>query len=305
MNNVLISSRLRLRHIRCFIAIAQERHLGRAAENLGLTQPAVSKTLLELEAILATTLVSRGRLGAQLTRDGEHFLSYALGILEALDAAVDAVKPQADVKDTHIRIGALPTVAPALLPAALDAFWKVRPTAKVTVEVAANVPLLESLQAGRLDFIIGRMSDPQAMVGMSFDLLYVEPLILAVCADHPLVAQAVPSLSDILSYPLVVSTPGTVPRHRTDSFLASHGARLVNGYVETLSVSLARLLVLKNHSVWFVPKGAVREDLALGDMVALPIDTKGTEEPVGFVRRSQQDVSPVVLELLQHIRATV
>lgn len=302
MKKSLLSARIRLRHIHCFIAIARERHLGRAAIGLGLTQPAVSKTLAELEEIVGTLLVERGRQGAHLTRDGEHFLGHALSVFEALEAAVDSVRADQDRGDPHIRVGALPTVAPALLPMALDRFRQLYPRVTVTVDVSANTALLDGLRAGRLDFIIGRMSDPQAMVGLSFDLLHVEPLVLAVSAHHPLAGASVPALSDVLTYPLIVATPDTVPRHRTESFLAAHGARLTHGYVETLSVSLARLLVLKTQSVWFVPKGAVADDLARGDLAALAVDCSGTEEPVGFVRRSQQEVVAVAQTLMNIVR---
>lgn len=302
MINPSLIARLSLRHIRCFTAIARERNLGRAALSLGLTQPAVSKTLSELEATVGVKLIERGRLGAHLTGDGHLFLTHALAVLDAVEAAVEAVHSGPQRSHQHIRVGALPTVAPALLPAAIERFRPHYPDARVTVEVSANIPLLDSLRAGGLDFIIGRMSDPQSMVGLSFDLLFVEPLFLAVRADHPLSGSHIPNLSDVMSYPLVVSTPGTVPRHRTENFLAAHGVRLTDGYVETLSISVARQLVLKTPSIWFVPQGAVSDDVARGDMVTLAVDCSGTEEPVGFVRRSQQTVPPAAQTLMDIIR---
>ena len=82
-----MENRLRLRHITCFLAVAQERNLGRAAERLHLSQPAISKTLAELEALAGAQLVERGRHGARLTPAGEHFLRYALDVGQALDSA--------------------------------------------------------------------------------------------------------------------------------------------------------------------------------------------------------------------------
>src|SRR3954467_13184503 len=90
---------VQLRHLRCLVAVAQERHLARAAERLALSQPAVSKTLSELEAIVGTRLVERskaGRRGVQgLTAAGEQLLAHALRVLEALDASAQAVAPAA------------------------------------------------------------------------------------------------------------------------------------------------------------------------------------------------------------------
>src|SRR6202012_1628269 len=80
-------SRIRLRHLTCFVVVAQERTLARAAARLHLSQPAVSKTLAELEELAGRRLVERGRAGTQLTPAGEEFLRYAVDVTQALEAA--------------------------------------------------------------------------------------------------------------------------------------------------------------------------------------------------------------------------
>ncbi|STR39460.1 LysR family transcriptional regulator YdcI [Klebsiella michiganensis] len=84
--------RIRLRHLHTFVAVAQQGTLGRAAETLNLSQPALSKTLNELEQLTGTRLFERGRLGAQLTLVGEQFLTHAVKVLDALNTA-DSAKP--------------------------------------------------------------------------------------------------------------------------------------------------------------------------------------------------------------------
>ena len=128
---------VQLRHLRCLVAVAQERHLARAAERLALSPPAVSKTLSELEAIVGTRLVERskaGRRGVQgLTAAGEQLLAHALRVLEALDASAQAVAPASGGRIERLRIGALPSVAPALLPVALARRRDSRPTVQIGV----------------------------------------------------------------------------------------------------------------------------------------------------------------------------
>ena len=77
----------RLRHLTCFVVVAQERTLARAAARLHLSQPAVSKTLAELEDLAGRRLVERGRAGTQLTPAGEQFLRYAVDVTQALESA--------------------------------------------------------------------------------------------------------------------------------------------------------------------------------------------------------------------------
>lgn len=304
VNQEQFNSRIRLRHIQCFVAVAQERHLRRAAERLHLSQPAVSKTLAELEELMGARLMERGRFGARLTRDGQSFLAHALSVLEALDGARRAV--QDDGADIHevVLVGALPTVAPDLLPEALGAFRRVWPQARVDVQIAANAPLLDKLRSGEVDFVLGRMADPEAVAGLSFELLYVEPLVAVARPGHPLLAEADAGLHRIIEYPLIVSTRGTVPRHNTESFLRSRGLGLPSNCLETLSVSVARLVAIRTDAVWFTPVGAVREDLVQGLLARLPVVTEGTEEPVGLLRRSEAQLGQCATTLMKILRET-
>ncbi len=303
MDKDLFKSRIRLRHLDCFVTVAQERNLGRAAARLKLTQPAVSKTLSELEEIVGARLLERDRQGARLTRDGETFLAHAIPVLDALDAARGAVGAQQAAQAETVFVGALPTVAPDLLPPALRQFRTLYPNAKVTVQTAANAPLLQMLKSGEVDFVLGRMADPQMMIGLAFELLYMDPLVLAVRPGHPLAATGKASLQRVAEFPAIVSSRGTIPRHSTESFLQSHGLKVPPNCTETLSVSVARRLCAQSNSVWFTPLGAVRDDLQGGTLVRLPVATEGSEEPVGLLLRSEGSRSAPAEELIRILRA--
>ncbi|KIQ21989.1 LysR family transcriptional regulator [Variovorax paradoxus] len=296
---------VQLRHLRAFVAVAQERHLARAASRLALSQPAVSKTLSELEAIVGTRLVDRsqaGRRGVQgLTPAGEQLLAHALRVLEALDASAEAVAPTAGGRIERLRIGALPSVAPALLPSALARLRDHWPAAQIAVKSAANAVLLDELRAGELDLVVGRMSDPRLMGGLSFELLYTEPLVFAVRAGHPLSLKPAP-VQAVLDYPLVVYGEGTIPRHNTESFLSARGLVLPTHALQTLDVAVARALVAVSDAVWVTPLGAARDELAQGRLVRLHIDTAGTEEPVGLLLRSDAEASSLRVAMAALLR---
>src|SRR6185437_14265703 len=99
--------RISFRHVSCFLAVARERHLGRAAQQLNLTQPAVSKTLAELESLANVRLVERGRHGARLTPAGEHFLRYAVGVEHAMESAAGALQGSVAPPVQILELGAL------------------------------------------------------------------------------------------------------------------------------------------------------------------------------------------------------
>lgn len=305
MPSLAFARNVQLRHLRCFVAIAQERHLARAAERLALSQPAISKTLVELEALAGTRLVERssaGRRGVQgLTPTGEQLLGHALRVLEAIDASAEAIAPAAGDRLARLRIGALPSVAPALLPLALAKLRSHWPALQVIVKSAANAVLLDELRAGELDLVAGRMSDPRLMAGLSFELLYTEPLVFVARSGHPLARRAA-SVKAVLAFPLAVYAEGTIPRHNTESFFSARGLVLPPNALQTLDLMVARALVAASDAVWITPLGAVRDDLRAGTLVRLRIDTPGTEEPVGLLLRSEAESSAACTAMIGLLR---
>ena len=302
MNNPIIKSRVQLRHLDCFVSVAQTRNLGKAAANMRVTQPAISKTLTELEGIVGVKLLERNRLGTQLTREGETFLTHAVAVLDALNVLKGAVGVEQEPQSEVVYVGALPTVAPDLLPLALAEFRRRHPHARVVVQTATNPGLLQMLKAGEVDFALARMADPEMTVGLSFEMLYVEPLVLAVRPGHPLAAAGAVSLSEVIAYPVVVSAKGTIPRHNTESYFQSRGLKLPSNCTETLSVSLARQITRQSDAVWFTPVGAVRADLAERGLARLATPTEGTEEPVGLLHRSEGAPAAPALALMGLLR---
>ncbi|WP_206956083.1 LysR substrate-binding domain-containing protein [Trinickia acidisoli] len=297
-----METRISFRHVSCFLAIARERHLGRAAGRLNLTQPAVSKTLSELESLANVRLVERGRHGARLTPAGEHFLRYAIGVEQAMESAASALQGPGAPPATILELGALPTVASGILPDALLRLRERQPRTGVRLHTATNEALLSALKAGRLDCAIGRMAEPSMMQGMSFELLYAEPLVMAVQTRHPLLRARSVSPQSVLAYPLVVAPSGTVPRLHTDAFFDAHALRVPGSCTETLSVSVARLLARRSDAVWITPESAARDDLERGELARLPLAIANAEEPVGILRRSEVEPSEIVEALAEILR---
>lgn len=295
-------NRIRLRHLHCFVTVAQTQHLGRAGERLGLTQPAVSKTLTELEELVGARLLVRQRAGTDLTAAGMRFLRHALRILEDIDAAAGSLTDADATRHERIRLGALPSVVPGLLLEAVTAFRQAHPEVGLAVQTGMNRQLIDLLKADVLDLVIGRMDDPAAMEGLWFESLGPEPLVFAVRAGHPLTEATRPAMIEVLAWPLVIPAVGSIPRHSTESLLARHGLPLPEGCLETADAYLGRLATLGSDSVWAAPLSATRRAVAAGELVLLPIDTHGTEEPIGLLRRSDRTPGPVAEAFAQQVR---
>ena len=302
--NALFSQRIRLRHLHTFVAVAQQGTLGRAAETLNLSQPALSKTLNELEQLTGTRRFERGRLGAQLTLVGEQFLTHAVKVLDALNTAGQALIRKEGVNNDVVRIGALPTAALGVLPAVIGQFHQQQKDVTLQVATMNNTMLLAALKSGDIDLGIGRMSDPELMTGLNYELLFLESLKLVVRPDHPLLHENI-TLSRVLEWPVVVSPKGTVPRQNAETLLQSQGCKMPAGCIETLSASLSRQLTVDYNYIWFVPSGAVKDDLRRGVLTALPIATQGQGEPIGILTRVDTPLSAGAQTLLSAVRKSM
>lgn len=302
--NGLFSQRIRLRHLHTFVAVAQQGTLGRAAETLNLSQPAPSKTLNELEQLTGTRLFERGRLGAQLTLVGEQFLTHAVKVLDALNTAGQALNRKEGMNSDVVRIGALPTAALGILPTVIGQFHKQQKDITLQVATMNNTMLLAGLKSGDVDIGIGRMSDPELMSGLNYELLFLESLKLVVRPGHPLLQETV-TLSRVMEWPVVVSPKGTIPRQNAETLLQSQGCKIPPGCIETLSASLSRQLTVDYDYVWFVPSGAVKDDLRRGLLTSLPIATEGAGEPIGILTRVDASLSQGAQTLLSAIRKSM
>lgn len=302
--NGLFSQRIRLRHLHTFVAVAQQGTLGRAAETLNLSQPALSKTLNELEQLTGTRLFERGRLGAQLTLVGEQFLTHAVKVLDALNTAGQALNRKEGLNSDIVRIGALPTAALGILPSVIGQFHQQQKDITLQVATMNNTMLLAGLKSGEIDIGIGRMSDPELMSGLNYELLFLESLKLVVRPGHPLLQETV-TLSRVMEWPVVVSPKGTLPRQNAEALLQSQGCKIPTGCIETLSASLSRQLTVDYDYVWFVPSGAVKDDLRRGLLAALPVPTQGAGEPIGILTRVDATLTAGTQTLLSAIRKSM
>lgn len=298
----MLAKRIKLRHLEALLAIAQHRHIGRAAQALAISQPALSKTLADFEDILATPLVDRSRSGVVLTPKGQALLGYAGSSLRTLREGIEQVTGIASSESGMIAVGALPTVAAAILPTAVSRFKEHHRSVRVQVHTGPYTYLLARLKRGELDLIAGRQAEPSDMLGLSFEHLYTEPMVLAVRPGHPLLSEQLLDLQELAGYCMVLPIEGTAIRRSTDAFLTRHAIGPLSDVVETVSHSFACAYACNSDAILFTPLGVVEPDLRTGKLVRLPCDTSSTEASVGLTVRTDAPLSHPVSALMAAIR---
>jgi len=174
-----------MRHLRCFVAVSEELHFGRAAERLHLTQPPVSLAIKELEEELGVTLLERTSRRIALTRAGEDALRDARAVLAAADTLRKRALEAAQGLMGSLSLGFISLPAYSFLPPMLHAFTEDYQRVNVSLLEGTTDQIIHDVESGRLDVgLVFRTPDLPA--ALNSRLVHTEPLLVALPASHPL-----------------------------------------------------------------------------------------------------------------------
>jgi len=299
-DNTRLTTKIRLRQLRCFVTVARKKSFVLASEELGLTQPAVSRSIKELELILGEPLFDRGTRGAILTDKG-------VGFLDASEAAILQINQGlqsffgGEGRSEKVRIGALPNVCSQLLPGLIHEFKAIHPNTDVTIFPGTNASLLDGLRRAETDFVIGRLSSSEDMRGLSFEALFDEPLVFVARRGHPATTGSA-SLEDLQRFPLMLPPEGTIIRQELDRYLAGNGLAKPQNLIESTSSDFQRAYLQGSDCIAAIPKGVIQSDLDQGTLVKLSIGDGELKGPVGLTTNPMLVPSGAVVEILNQIR---
>lgn len=269
---------LRLRHIKCFLEVARVESVSLAAVSLNITQPAVSKTIKELEELLEARLFDRVGRRLQLNEQGRIFQSHAAASWLELSKARDRLSKE--IHRRELRVGSLPTAATELVPDAILAFLHENTNCQIKIRTGPNWMLFNQLRDGQLDLVVGRMPDAELLTDIAFEQFYSEDVVCVVRPNHPILSSAQP-YEHIINFPLVMPPKGAVIRPTVVRYLTSVGMTGAQGSVETVSLPIGRRIVQRSDHIWFISRGVVLAELLNGSLVTCPLRSELLAGPVG------------------------
>lgn len=292
---------IKLRHVRAFLDIAADGGISAAARSQGISQPALSRTLAELEAMLGATLFRREGRRLILTEQGALFRHHAGPGLQSLEAAAQALHP--GQTGGVLRVGVLPTAATRLFPRVALRLQALAPDIVLTMMTGSHSFLMRLLREGEIDLILGRMPAAAEMAGLTFDHLYEEGVILAARAGHPFAIA--PVAVALAACPLILPTEDAVIRRPVDDYLASLGLAGLRPAFRTVALAIGRGIVLQSDALWFISRGVVADELDRGEMLVLPTGAAFLAGAVGVTLRQQPTPPPATELLIRLARETV
>jgi DNA-binding transcriptional LysR family regulator len=200
---------MELRHLRYFVAVAEELHFRRAAERLHMSQPPLSQQIRNLEEDVGATLLVRNQRRVELTAAGQAYLVRARDILAAVeDAAREARRVQRG-EVGRLDVGFVGSAMYSVVPELLRAFRERFPDVGLRLREVGTTEQLRRLEDGRLD--IGFLRPPGARAGLSIETVLMEPVVAAIPERHPLATAAEIRIEDLAGAPLVLMTRAGAP----------------------------------------------------------------------------------------------
>jgi DNA-binding transcriptional LysR family regulator len=211
---------MNLTHLDHFLVLAEYRHFGRAAERLGLGQPALSKSLQRLESEVGGRLFERGHSTVRLTRLGDIFRPHAEQMLAQARQARRAVLAEREGESNPLVVGATPVAMELIVMPAVGRLLR-RPGPPLKIRVDMSDRLLDGLQRGTLDIVVGPLP-PALPAGLQSEPLRTDAIAIAAREGHPLADRTIApeELADAI---WALPAPGVWLREQLSNFLVGHG----------------------------------------------------------------------------------
>lgn len=296
----LLDGRLKVRHLRLVAALAEQGSVVGAAAELRLAQPAATRDLHELEKILGVTLYERGPRGVTPTIFGAAFTQDARAILAQLAQAGRNVVELADAERGTVAVGTHLAGSNLLIPRAIASLKRAHPRVTVIVREATPQALLIELEAGRVDFVVGRLTVSVSRSTATHRVLYDEPIRLTVRAGHPATLLRKPTLAELLQFPWILPGSETALRFELEQLFVRHALEQPVDRVECTSILTVRQLLKETDVIAALPQSIASDDAAL---VALPIPLESLSHAVGVTLRANRSLTPSAAALLTHLES--
>lgn len=305
MTSRYLVQRLRLHQLRALDALDAQRSLIKAASTLAISQPALTRTLHNVEQVLQVRLFDRHVRGVRPTAAGLAAVAAARSVLQELRRLDEALDQLGDPEARTLSIGALPVAAAGVLPGVLVRLKAECPGLRIRLHEGRTEELLPLLAEGELDLVVGRLYAPDAPDGMDREPLWDEPISLLARAGHPIHDAAI--LNDarpLTGWELALPTLTQRVGQDIDAFMAQLGLDGA-GALRTSSYGLIRELLHATDMVALMPRLMMLGDLLRGTLRVVPLPILAADRPAGLIFSRGGTLSPTGLAFATCLRTYV
>lgn len=294
---------LKLRQLRIVSALADQGSISRASPALGLSQPALTKALQQLERTVEAQIFEREARGVRPTAVGHAVIDAARRILAELRRLDEELDRIASGTSNSVAVGATPSPVIGLMPKVLADLHSRSAKLQVRLVEGAFEDLAPALSVGEIDLIVGRLYEPPVPDGLTREELYDDPIVMLVRADHPL-SRGNPSMADVSLYDLIVPPVSRRYGQEIDQLLALH-TDLHPPLMRASSFGFARAMLYATDMVALAPKLMMSPDIERGHVRIVPLNLLSPRRPSGITYRSDHPLSSGAHAFVDGLRAVI
>ncbi len=293
-----------MRSLRLLLAVARSGSILKAANEVGLSQPALSKSIADLEGTFGVRLFDRTNRGVTPTPQGDILLRRATGVFEELRQAIDELGFLRDASHGELRIGGTPALCAGLLPHAIGTILEQRANFRFHVAELESKKLAGEVLARSLDFGLGREHAAGESSELVFDRLFDDRVFIVGGAKHPLAARASVLLEEAARHQWVLpATEGSMMAELGNEFRRQR-LELPRSVVTTMSMLVRYELIATNRFLTVMYGSVLRFGSARGFLRVLPIDVP-VGIPIGMIRLKKRTLAPSAELFMQTAREAV
>ena len=283
-------NRLRMRQVALILAVGEHGTLRKASAELGLTQPAATRMIQELESALGQKLFERVGRGQKLTPAGDSVLRHFAGLRGSIEAMTRELAELQLGRSGRLSVGSIMAPSPTLLTQAIIALKKAYPLLSLDVTLDTSDRLFELLREGVLDVAIGRIRG-EHWADYAFTPLENEALAIVVGVNHPLGAEKSVTFARLLGYPWILQPTGSPMREVLEQEFRMQQAPLPRGLIETSSILTTTNLIAETDMIGVVPLSIADTYARHGLLRVLPCHIQHKMESFGSITRKDRPLS--------------
>ena len=281
--------------------IAHRGSIREASAVLHLTQPAMSRSLAELERILGVQLFERGPKGMTVTAAGAPLVAHMQLVTSEVGSLLRHADEIVDGGRGEVRVGTLLAGTADILPDAVFEVTRRFPGVGVAISEGTPDRLHEDLMSGQIDFVVGRVTPLASMPGVEVELLYDDDVHVVCTPSHPRSGHR-GSLSALVDDAWILSPRDTSLRHQIETAFIRECGRAPVQVIECVAPVPLKALVLRGEHLAVVPSGIFVGELERDALVSLQVDIDGTSVPVGIITRSGGELPASAYALIGALR---
>jgi DNA-binding transcriptional LysR family regulator len=298
----LLRSRLKMRQLLLLSALGDHGHLGRSAAQVGMTQPAASKLLNDLESALGVQLFERSRRGMAPTLYGQTMVRFARGLLADMDAVREELLAMADGAVGTLTVGLMTSTASQRIPHAVVTLLAQHPGIRVSLMEGSHAMLMDALKRGDLDMVLGRVMGGGALDDVDLDILYEDEFVIVCGPRHPLLKAKKLRWSDLTKEQWILPHSTTPLRQRLEFLFMEQAGERPRNALESVSVLTNLALLQQSKMLTVMSADVVRQFSDSGMVRALPVAVPGLFGPVALITRANRRPSPVTDAFIEHLK---